>query len=185
MLPRLLSPGGAALCNGGVPAAAAAASGAGSPSGARAQDVQQPPRWQQQRWQSALPQPAYGSEDEQSDGSMQPDHRRRLREMQEGSGASSSSGRSSGSVTQPPQGRPSWPSVEEAAAQLRRSGGGGGCSSLSPTGFASSALPAPAGEPGSDSSSNGGTLDWREVVQMARASQLQLSGDQVLTDTFG
>lgn len=183
-LPRLAAPGaaapGASAGTLAAAAAAAAASGTALPSAARPQDVQQPPHWQQQRWQSALPQPAYGSEDEQGGGSTQQrDHRRRLQEMQQ-------SGSPGGPSTQQPPRRPAWPSAEEAAATLRL-GSGGGCSSLSPSSFASSALPAPAGEPGTsnDSSSSSSTLDWREVVEAARASQLQLGGDQVLTDTFG
>lgn len=197
MLPRLAGRGAAATNPG---AAAGAGPAGGGVAGACQQDVQQPApqqQWQlrsqkqqqQQRWQSALPQPAYASDDEREHGGgssspsavderQQDAYRRRLQEM---------AGTASSACQQEPAA--AWPSPQQVAAQLRGSRGGG-CGSSSASSFASStprsSLPAPEPEAEeSDGEGGSSTLDWREVVDAVRRGGQDISGEQMLTDTFG
>ncbi|KAL4458905.1 hypothetical protein ABPG75_013770 [Micractinium tetrahymenae] len=204
LLPRLAAGRGlaAADATGGATAATRAAPGPGSEA-TRPQDVQQPPAGPQQRqqlrWQSAaLPQPAYASDDEgQAGGSSRSssrlseeqqhqlrDYRRRLEEMQWGG---ASSGPASAESQQQPQQQQqqriveeraaAWPTPQQVAERLRSSKGAS-CSSA--------ALPQPAPtEQDGVGSGSGSTLDWREVVERVRASQQDVSGEQMLTDTYG
>lgn len=172
LLQRLAGRGSSATNSAPAAVVAAPAACAGS---VWQQDVQQPPAQQpafQQRWQSAaaLPQPAYSSDDERSD-----DERASHRRLQEMLAAQARQQQQRWS-----QAPPAWPTPEQVAERLRSSQGAS-CSGSS--GAARSSMPAPAADP--DSSSEGSTLDWRAVVEAARRSQAHISGDQMLTDTFG
>ncbi|KAL4431656.1 hypothetical protein ABPG77_001498 [Micractinium sp. CCAP 211/92] len=196
LLPRLAAARGLTAADAGSAAAsvacAATCPGAEAP---RPQDVQQPPARAQQHHQlrlhsAALPQPAYASDDEGQPGERGAsvpaevqqqrlrDYQRRLEEMQLGD---ASSRPPSASQQQPRQQPPhhrvaAWPTPDEVAERLR-SGQGASCSS------AALPQPSPVEQDGAGSSSS--TLDWREVVERVRASQQQIDGEQMLTDTFG
>ena len=125
------------------------------------------PQWHQ-RWQSALPQPAYASDDEEK----QADYQRRLQEM-----LATSSGKSQRQA----QAAAAWPTAEQVAERLRSSRGTSCSSSSSGASSGSFASSDTSSQPADNSS----TLDWREVVAAVRASGQHISGEQMLTDTFG
>lgn len=200
---------------GGAAGAATAAATCPGVEPLRSQDVQQPPRWprcsaqlpaaaqrhQQLRWHSAaLPQPAYASDGEQRGGGSTRsqeseveqqqlrDYHRRLEEMQLGRASTDPAIAAAHPEQhqhrrQPQQGLQdsagAWPTAEQVAERLR-SGRGASCSS------AALPEPAPAVQDGAgDGGGSGGVLDWREVVERVRASRQLVSGEQMLTDTFG
>ncbi len=196
LLPRLAAARGLTAADAGSATAsvacAATCPGAEAP---RPQDVQQPPSRAQQHHQlrlhsAALPQPAYASDDEGQPGGRDAsvpaevqqqrlrDYHRRLEEMQLGD---ASSRPPSASQQQPRQQPPhhrvaAWPTPDEVAERLR-SGKGASCSSA--------ALPQPPPVEHDGAGSSSSALDWREVVERVRASQQQIDGAQMLTDTFG
>mgnify|MGYP001810497242 CR=1 FL=1 len=196
LLPQLART--AAPTDAAAPAAWPAASSApgGSLGSACMQDVQQQQAWQtrtyrQQRRQSAaaLPQPEYASDEDYQPHSS-PDaqqqsreYHRRLQEMLEGTHTRSTTTTTTTSTstsggTSAAQRSAAWPTPQQVAERLR-SGQGASCSS------AAAPAPAPAEDPdSSDSSSSSGSLDWREVVAAARRHQ-EVSGAEMLTDTFG
>ena len=186
LLPRLAGRGSSATNTASAPAAAAAVAPAACAGSALQQDVQQRPAQQpvsQTRWQSAaaLPQPAYPSDDERScdDGASQlPHHHRRLQEML----AAQAQQQQQQQQQRLQQSPPSWPTPEQVAERLRSSQG----ASCSSGAAARSSLPAPADDADSSSGGGGGgTLDWRQVVEAVRRNQAHISGDEMLTDTFG
>ncbi len=156
------------------------------------QDVQQPAlqqqplQQQQQRWHSALPQFAYVNDEERIASAVdrqEQAQRRRLQEMANMGSPTSSSRRQEAGA--------SWPSPQQAAEQLRSgSAGGGGCASgISAGSFASSSGPRSSSQPVKDpeveNSDGSNALDWREVVEAVRSGQQDISGQRMLTDTFG
>lgn len=72
--------------------------------------------------------------------------------------------------------RPHFPTAQQVAERLR-SNGAASCSA--PSSSAGSGGPAGGRPAGS------GALDWRKVVAAMRAAQQTVTGEQMLTDTFG
>ncbi|KAI3436185.1 hypothetical protein D9Q98_002240 [Chlorella vulgaris] len=178
---RALLPLAAQVGGGANPSPTAAARLAAG--GFAAQDVRQPAT-HQQRWQSALPQPAYAFDDEHADireGQELEAQRRRLQEM-------------AGSTAATRLADPTWPTPEQVAERLRSSRGAS-CSSSSSSSSSSGGSsvggtlrPAHGGQPTpeeADGEGSSNVLDWRRVVDAVRLNEQDISGKRMLTDTFG
>lgn len=132
---------------------------------------------------AALPQPCDPSGEEEACDEA---HRRRLQEM-----ASHAAGAAQPQplTTAPGEAQPApagsgqrsssrahFPTAQQVAERLR-SNGAASCSAPS--------SPASSGDAAGARLAGSGTLDWRDVVAAMRAAQQTVSGEQMLTDTFG
>lgn len=124
--------------------------------------------WEARRGLTALPQPELDSSGHFDDDLDAQAYHRRLQEME--------SARRSNSMSTRPQRRRRLPDLPSTAQVLER------LQSASPSSSCGQQA-----APGSSSGSRSDevALDWREVVAAMRASQQTISGERMLTDTFG